>query len=86
MRILFRRTFTKQYDKLPTKIQTKFDERLKLWLFNPDDVRLRVHPLNGKYSGYWSFNVTGYVRAIYRYDGKEVVIFGLIGTHSSLYG
>jgi addiction module RelE/StbE family toxin len=80
------RTFEKQYRKLSLKIRAKFDERLVLWLENPEDSRLRVHSLQGKYRGYWSFNVTGDVRALYRMEGTEVVIFALIGTHSELYG
>ena len=84
---IFRTTkFEKQYEKLPAKIQKKFDERFLLWIEEPSDVRLRVHPLKGKYTGYWSFDVTGDVRALYRFDGDEVVIFALIGTHSELYG
>ena len=79
-------TFEKQYQKLPKKIQDKFDERFLLWVENPADPRLRVHLLKGKYQGYWSMNVNGDVRALYRYDGDTVVIFALIGTHSSLYG
>jgi addiction module RelE/StbE family toxin len=86
MRVIFQRSFIKQYDKLPLKIRDKFDERLLLWLDDPEDSRLRVHALHGKHKGYWSFNVTGDVRALYRYEGSEVVIFALIGTHSELYG
>jgi addiction module RelE/StbE family toxin len=86
MHIKRTKTFEKQYTKLPTKIQNKFGERFLLWLDDPEDSRLRVHSLHGKFLGYWSFNVTGDVRALYRYEGSEVVIFALIGTHSELYG
>jgi addiction module RelE/StbE family toxin len=79
-------TFEKQFKKLPTKIQSKFDERFLLWSADPEDSRLRVHSLHGNYKGYWSFSVTGDVRALYRYEGSEVIIFALIGTHSELYG
>ncbi len=79
------KTFEKQYQRLPLKLQTKFDERLLLWLANPSDSRLRVHSLTGKYTGYWSMNVTGDIRALYRHEGDNIVIFALIGTHSSLY-
>jgi addiction module RelE/StbE family toxin len=86
MHILRTTKFEKQYKQLPVEIQKKFDERFLLWIEEPSDVRLRVHPLRGKYTGYWSFNVMGDVRALYRLDGDEVVIFALIGTHSELYG
>jgi addiction module RelE/StbE family toxin len=86
MRIIFQRTFTKRYEKLPVKVQVKFDERFSLWLRDPEHPSLRVHSLKGKYVGYFSLNVTGDIRALYRYEDDTIVIFALIGTHSELYG
>lgn len=79
-------TFKKQYKKLPTKIQLQFDQRFKLFVVNSRHPQLRTHPLKGRYSGYWSMDVTGDVRALYRMIGNEVIILGFIGTHSQLYG
>lgn len=78
--------FKKQYKKLAPKIQNQFNGRLKLFIKDRSDSQLRVHPLKGKYAGYWSMNVSGDFRALFRREGDEVVIFGLIGTHSELYG
>ena len=86
MIIRYHPKFKKQYKKLPPKIQTQFDERLKLFKANPADARLKVHPMKGKYAGYWSMNVSGDFRALFYRDGDEIIIFGLIGTHSELYG
>lgn len=78
--------FKRQFKKLPLKIQSQFARRLELFLVDPTHPLLRVHPLLGKYGGYWSMNVSGDWRAIYYQQGEEVVIFALIGTHSELYG
>ncbi len=78
--------FKKQYRKLPTSLQQQFDERLRLFIADPTDLRLRVHPLKGRFSGYWSLNINGDLRALYLWEGDELVIFALIGTHSNLYG
>lgn len=78
--------FKKQYKRLPKPIQSQFDERLRLFVVDPTDPRLRVHPLKGSFSGYWSMNISGDVRALYFAGSDEVVIFALIGTHSELYG
>jgi addiction module RelE/StbE family toxin len=86
MTIRYTNTFKKQYKKLPSKIQTQFDNRLKLFIKDQTDSRLRVHPLKGRYAGYWSMSVSGDFRALFRRDGDEIIIFGLIGTHSELYG
>lgn len=77
-------TFKKLYRKLPGKTQTQFEERLRLFAKEPGHPMLRVHPLKGTFSGYWSLNVSGDVRAIFHQEG-EVVTFVLIGTHSQLY-
>jgi addiction module RelE/StbE family toxin len=86
MKLRYLATFKRQYKKLPKPIQLQFDVRLALFLDDATDPRLRVHPLKGKFSGYWSMNVNGDFRALYRHDGDEIVIFALIGTHSELYG
>lgn len=86
MTINFTKNFRKQYAKIPNKIQLQFDDRLQLFLSDPTNAKLRVHPLKGSYIGYWSMNVSGDFRALYRMDGDEVVLFALIGTHSQLYG
>lgn len=86
MIIRYENRFKKQYKKLPRKVQVQFSERLKLFSTNPTNAMLRIHPLKGQYVGYWSMNVSGDFRALYRMDGDEVVLFALIGTHSQLYG
>lgn len=86
MTIQYTPKFKKQYKKLPQKFQLEFDKRLELFLSNPTHPRLRNHPLQGAYSGYWSINVNGDLRALYQKRGEETIIFALIGTHSQLYG
>lgn len=86
MNIQYLPTFKKQYKKLPLKLQEQFDVRLRLFLDDPTAPQLRVHPLKGTFAGYWSMNVNGDLRALYRLVGDELVIFALIGTHSQLYG
>jgi addiction module RelE/StbE family toxin len=77
--------FIKQYKKLPVKVKVQFNERLELWLTQSSHPQLRNHPLTGSYQGYWSFNVSGDVRALYYFENEELVIFALIGSHSQLY-
>jgi len=79
-------TFKKQYKKLPAGFQDQFDERLIIFVDNPADERLHNHPLKGSFKGYWSINISGDLRALYRKEGEEIIIFALIGTHSQIYG
>jgi len=86
MEFRYAHRFKKQFKKLPVSIQDKFLERLQLFTHERTHPLLRVHPLKGAHAGYWSMNVTGDIRALYREDGEDIIIFALIGTHSSLYG
>jgi len=86
MTIRYLPKFKKQYKKLPKKMQDQFDEKIQLFVVDPTLPVLKVHPLKGNFAGYWSMNVNGDVRALYIIDGDSIVIFGLIGTHSQLYG
>jgi addiction module RelE/StbE family toxin len=86
MTIQYLPKFKKQYNKLPQKIQNQFDEKIALFAVDPTLPVLKVHPLKGNFKGYWSMNVNGDVRALYIMDCDSIVIFGLIGTHSQLYG
>lgn len=85
--IIYRtKKFKKQYLKLPEKFQQQFDQRLVMFVADQSDPRLRIHPLQGKYAGYWSMDINGDVRALFYRDDGAIVIFGFIGTHSQLYG
>jgi len=84
--IEYKPKFKKQYAKLPTAMRSQFKERLKLLLDDPTHPQLRIHALRGKYAGYLSMNVSGDIRAVYKYDGDSIIIFFFIGTHSQLYG
>ena len=86
MEVIFHRTFLQQYKKVPSRVQEQFYERLELWLEDSTHPTLCVHSLKGKYTGYWSMNITGDIRALYREEGEEIVIFAFIGTHGQLYG
>ncbi len=86
MQLLYSFTFKKQYKKLPKHFQQQFDDRLKLFISDPTNPTLRIHPLIGKYHGYWSMNINGDLRALYLRKNQQVIMFALIGTHSQLYG
>ena len=85
MKVKFHRNFEKLYDKLPDKIQRRFEERLLIFVGNASDPTLRDHSLTGEWQGCRSINVTGDYRALYETLDEETVIFVAIGTHSQLY-
>ena len=85
MKIRFHKNFEKQYQKLNRKQKKKVEERLVLFLENPFYSVLDNHPLKGKHTGYRSINITGDLRAIYKFVSEQECIFVAIDTHSNLY-
>jgi addiction module RelE/StbE family toxin len=86
MRTDFTKNFHRQYQKLPKKVQTKFAERVRLFIEDQTNPLLKVHSLMGEYSGCSSLNVTGDIRAVFKIQTKKIVLFIAIGSHSKLYG
>ena len=85
MKALTSTKFEKEYKRLPTEIQEKFKERVRLFLSNPQDPLLNIHKLRGGKEHLKSMNVTGDYRALFTQEDKNTVIFSRIGTHSQLY-
>lgn len=85
MELGYSKRFKKQYKKLTNKIQDKFNERLLLFIKDPNDPKLSIHKLGGKLEGHWSINVTGDIRAIFDKSLKNIIFFEAIGSHSDLY-
>lgn len=83
--IRYSRRFVKQLAKQPKSIQQSFYLRLELFAQNPYEPMLRSHALGGRLKGFYSINVTGDVRAIYKIIANEIYFFEMIGRHSQLY-
>ena len=86
MIIKYDKKFKQQYQKFPAKHQVQFDQRFRLFLIDPVNPILRLHPLKGRFASYYSINISGDLRALYYRESEEIIIFALIGTHSQLYG
>ena len=85
MKVLAHASFTKAYKKKPIKIRQAFDDRLKIFVKDSHNQLLNNHPLQGKWHGHRSINVSGDFRAIFKQTGDSA-IFVDIDTHHSLYG
>ena len=84
MEIRYSQKFKKQFKKLPKFAQDKFEERLNLYLAEPNHPILRNHKLAGKYHQHRSINITGDYRLIF-INRKKTLDLEFIGTHSQLY-
>lgn len=86
MQIDFHKLFKKEFVKLSSKVQKKFDERFLLFCENYSHPLLDYHELTGKMSGYFSISITGDYRAQFFYKSEGHVVFLHIGTNAQLYG
>ena len=86
MDVFFSKKFIKQYNKLPQKIQYRFDKQIGVLQNNFRSRSLRLHAVYYRGNPFISMNVTGDFRALFVWEGESVVRFYRIGTHSQLYG
>ncbi len=85
MKAFFHKNFEKKFSKLKISEKKKARERLRLFSKDPFDPVLKNHPLKGKYTDYRSINITGNLRAIYKFLNENECIFVAVDTHSNLY-
>lgn len=88
MKVNFKKSFNKQFEKLNKKIQLKTDEKIKLFRKNPFDKNLKNHALTWEYLSFRNINITWDYRAIskeYPNWTYEFIDFIDIWTHSELY-
>ena len=79
--------FRKNYQKriFPHKnLDKKFEERLKLFLLDSKNSKLKDHRLIGSLAGFRSFSVTGDIRVVYRKVGDDIELYD-IGSHNQVY-
>ena len=85
MTVLLHKTFKKNFEKLPFKVQEQFRERLRIFLNNKFEKTLNNHSVSKVFPDCRSINITGDYRAVFREDSEDMVRFMNIGTHSELY-
>lgn len=85
MKVFFHKNFEKQFRKLRASEKKKARQRLQLFLEDSFSPILKNHPLKGKYMDYRSINITGDLRAIYKFLNEDECIFVAVDTHSNLY-
>ena len=85
MTVLRSKLFIKQFRVLALKQKKQFEARMGMFLQDQRNPQLRIHQLKGKYHGYLSMDINGYLRVVFRYEAGGVILLGFIGTHSQLY-
>lgn len=86
MKIVFKKRFTKQYEKLRDGDQLKVDESLYKFALNPFDPVLKNHALHGKMAEYRSISAANNIRIVFEVvDDYFAVIMISVGSHNQVY-
>ncbi|MCD6233082.1 type II toxin-antitoxin system mRNA interferase toxin, RelE/StbE family [bacterium] len=73
--------YKKSFRKLPSEIQRKAIEKIKIFKENPFDPRLKTHSLSGKEKEGWVFWIKYSYRVKFIFLTNKEVLFLDIGTH-----
>lgn len=87
MNLNYTKNFLKHYQRRVAKnkkLANRFQEKLDLFLWDPQNPILRDHRLTGARKHLRAFSVTGDVRVLYYREGNEIYLVD-IGTHSQVY-
>lgn len=63
----------------------KIQYLIKLFIINTEDTRLHSHALRKRMKGKFAFSITGDIRIVYEWLGKNTVRFLAIGGHNKVY-
>ncbi len=86
MKIVFKKTFVRQYGKLDIQSQKKIEKTIELFEKDPFDPQLRNHALKGILKGKRSISAGFDLRIIFEeQDGYALIIMLAVGSHNQLY-
>lgn len=81
-------SFDKMYEDLCVnnpKLELEIQKRIGWFKKNPQDTRLQNHALLNRMLGKFAFSITGDIRIVYEWIGKNTVRFLAIGGHKKVY-
>lgn len=80
--VLFAPSFLRQLKLLESSLQEEVIEKIELFKDSKNHKALRVHKLNGRLRGRWSFSVNYRFRIVFYYASKKEAFFLAVGDHS----
>ena len=86
MKLIFKKSFQKQYRRLDKRDQKRVLDALEIFKIDPNDPRLRNHMLVGSMQGKRSFSAGFDLRVLFREVGGYVEVILLdVGSHNRVY-
>jgi mRNA-degrading endonuclease YafQ of YafQ-DinJ toxin-antitoxin module len=81
MKISYKATFVREYNKLDKDLQEEIVEKINLFKDRENHILLKVHKLHGKFKESYSFYVNYKIRIVFIWENDEEAILLAIGDH-----
>ena len=81
MKISYKATFIRQYNKLDQDLQSEVIEKIELFKDKNNHILLKVHKLHGRFKENYSFYVNYKIRIVFIWESDEEIILLAIGDH-----
>ena len=81
MKISYKATFVREYNKLNEDLQSEVLEKIELFKDKNNHILLKVHKLHGKLKESYSFYVNYKIRIVFIWESNEEAILIAIGDH-----
>jgi mRNA-degrading endonuclease YafQ of YafQ-DinJ toxin-antitoxin module len=81
IRVAYKATFVRQFDKLETALQAEVLEKVALFQNTDHHRRLKVHKLHGHLKNCYSFSVNYRFRIVFEYLSKNEAALLAVGDH-----
>ncbi|MBU1018945.1 MAG: type II toxin-antitoxin system mRNA interferase toxin, RelE/StbE family [Patescibacteria group bacterium] len=79
--ILYKPSFLRQFNKLPSALQDEVEDKISLFYKDPNHPFLRTHKLKGRLKGFLSFSVNYEYRIVFKWIDKKTARFFAVGDH-----
>ena len=86
MKIIFKKSFTKQYVKLNASKRLSVDETIRVFARDPKTPELKNHALKGRLAGKRAVSAGFDLRIVFKVDGDYVLVEMLaVESHNQVY-
>lgn len=81
MKISYKATFIRQYNKLDEDLREEILEKIELFKNKENHVSLKVHKLHGRFKENFSFSVNYKFRIVFIWEESDSVVLLSVGDH-----
>lgn len=73
--------FKRSYKKLSTDVQNDFNDKIKIFVKNPREPKLKTHKLKGRLEECFAFDLIKGFRVLFLFDSSNTISLIDVGSH-----